>query len=47
MVPRALLMKCYLNKAVYSGDRKTMTFAAADMQQVAALADQNYCKWYV
>ncbi len=37
---RVLLMKCYLNKAVYTGDRKTITFNNADMQQVVTLADQ-------
>jgi hypothetical protein len=37
---RVLLMKCYLNKAVYTGDRKTINFNNADMQQVATLADQ-------
>lgn len=36
---RALLMKLYLNKGAY-GNRKTPTFAAADMNQVIALADQ-------
>ena len=36
---RALLMKCYLNKGVYAS-RATPTFAAADMNQVIALADQ-------
>lgn len=37
---RCLLMKCYLNKAVYAGDRKNITFNNADMQQVATIADQ-------
>jgi starch-binding outer membrane protein, SusD/RagB family len=37
---RFLLMKCYLNKAVYTGDRKTITFDNADMAQVVSLADQ-------
>jgi starch-binding outer membrane protein, SusD/RagB family len=37
---RFLLMKCYLNKAVYIGDRKTITFDNADMAQVVSLADQ-------
>jgi hypothetical protein len=36
---RVLLMKCYLNKGVYA-NRQTPTFAAADMNQVIALADQ-------
>jgi hypothetical protein len=36
---RCLLMKCYLNKAVYA-NRQTPTFAAADMNQVISLADQ-------
>ncbi len=36
---RALLMKCYLNKAVYV-NRANPTFAAADMNQVISLADQ-------
>lgn len=36
---RALLMKCYLNKGVYA-NRAAPTFAAADMNQVIALADQ-------
>lgn len=33
---KALLMKCYLNRGVYA-NRKTPTFAAADMDQVIAL----------
>jgi len=36
---RCLLMKCYLNRGVYSS-RQTPTFAAADMNQVITLADQ-------
>lgn len=36
---RALLMKLYLNKGVYA-NRAAPTFAAADMNQVIALADQ-------
>jgi hypothetical protein len=36
---RALLMKTYLNRAVYA-NRSSPTFAAADMNQVIALADQ-------
>jgi starch-binding outer membrane protein, SusD/RagB family len=36
---RVLLMKCYLNKGVYA-NRANPTFAAADMNQVIALADQ-------
>ena len=36
---RGLLMKCYLNKGVYA-TRSAPTFAAADMNQVIALADQ-------
>ncbi len=36
---RALLMKCYLNKGVYT-NRAAPTFDAADMQQVITLADQ-------
>jgi starch-binding outer membrane protein, SusD/RagB family len=36
---RALLMKCFLNKGVYA-NRAAPTFAAADMNQVIALADQ-------
>ncbi|RZL13427.1 MAG: RagB/SusD family nutrient uptake outer membrane protein, partial [Hymenobacter sp.] len=36
---RCLLMKCYLNRGVYS-NRQTPTFAAADMNQVISLADQ-------
>jgi hypothetical protein len=36
---RCLLMKCYLNKAVYT-NRQTPSFAAADMNQVISLADQ-------
>jgi hypothetical protein len=36
---RVLLMKCYLNKGVYA-NRQSPTFAAADMNQVIALADQ-------
>lgn len=36
---RALLMKCYLNRGVYA-NRAAPTFAAADMNQVIALADQ-------
>ncbi len=36
---KALLMKCYLNKAVYS-NRETPVFNAADMNQVIDLADQ-------
>lgn len=36
---RALLMKVYLNKGVYA-NRAAPTFAAADMNQVIALADQ-------
>ena len=36
---RALLMKVYLNKGVYS-NRATPTFAAGDMAQVITLADQ-------
>ena len=35
---RGLLMKCYLNRAVYA-NRATPTFAAADMNQVISLAD--------
>lgn len=37
---RALLMKLYLNKGVYTGSRKAPTFDAADMGQVISLADQ-------
>ncbi len=37
---RFLLMKCYLNKGVYAGDRKTIAFDNADMAQVSSLADQ-------
>lgn len=38
---RVLLMKCYLNKNIYSSaDRQSTTFAAADMNQVITLADQ-------
>ena len=36
---RCLLMKCYLNRGVYS-NRQTPTFAAADMNMVVSLADQ-------
>ena len=36
---RFLLMRCYLNKAVYA-NRATPTFSAADMNQVISLADQ-------
>ena len=36
---RCLLMKCYLNRGVYS-NRQAPTFAAADMNQVVTLADQ-------
>lgn len=36
---RAMLMKCYLNKGVYT-NRAAPTFAAADMNQVISLADQ-------
>lgn len=36
---KVLLMKCYLNKAVYQ-NRANPTFAQADMQQVITLADQ-------
>jgi starch-binding outer membrane protein, SusD/RagB family len=36
---KVLLMKCYLNKAVYT-NRATPTFAPADMNQVILLADQ-------
>ena len=36
---RVLLMKCYLNKGVYA-NRVAPTFAAPDMNQVIALADQ-------
>jgi starch-binding outer membrane protein, SusD/RagB family len=36
---RVLLMKCYLNKGVIA-NRQTPVFAAADMDQVIALADQ-------
>jgi starch-binding outer membrane protein, SusD/RagB family len=36
---KVLLMKCYLNKAVYA-NRAAPTFAAADMNQVITLADQ-------
>ena len=36
---KVLLMKCYINKAVYT-NRTTPTFAAADMNQVILLADQ-------
>jgi starch-binding outer membrane protein, SusD/RagB family len=36
---KALLMKCYLNKGVYA-NRTSPSFAAADMNQVIALADQ-------
>ncbi len=36
---RALLMKLYLNKGVYA-NRKSPTFAAADMNKVISLADQ-------
>lgn len=36
---RGLLMKCYLNRGVYT-NRATPTFAAADMNQVITLADQ-------
>jgi hypothetical protein len=37
---RTLLMKAYLNRGVYA-NRVTPTFAAADMNQVITLADQN------
>ncbi|MBC7947450.1 MAG: RagB/SusD family nutrient uptake outer membrane protein [Chitinophagaceae bacterium] len=39
---RVLLMKCYLNKGVFASNatRNAPTFAAADMNQVIALADQ-------
>ena len=39
---RVLLMKCYLNKGVWQSNasRLAPTFAAADMNQVIALADQ-------
>ena len=39
---RVLLMKCYLNKGVWASNaaRVAPTFAAADMNQVIALADQ-------
>lgn len=39
---RVLLMKCYLNKGVWkdNASRLAPTFAAADMNQVIALADQ-------
>ena len=39
---RVLLMKCYLNKGVWTSNatRVAPTFAAADMNQVIALADQ-------
>ena len=36
---RCLLMKCYLNRGVYT-NRAAPTFAAADMNQVITLADQ-------
>jgi starch-binding outer membrane protein, SusD/RagB family len=36
---KVLLMKCYLNKAVYA-NRANPTFSAADMNQVITLADQ-------
>ncbi len=36
---RGLLMKCYLNRGVYT-NRAAPTFAAADMNQVITLADQ-------
>ncbi len=36
---RALLMRCFLNKAVYA-NRASPNFAAADMNQVISLADQ-------
>jgi len=36
---RGLLMKCYLNRGVYT-NRSAPTFAAADMNQVITLADQ-------
>ncbi len=36
---KVLLMKCYLNKAVYA-NRSTPTFAVADMNQVVTLADE-------
>lgn len=36
---RGLLMKCYLNRGVYT-NRAAPTFAAADMNQVISLADQ-------
>lgn len=36
---RMLLMKCYLNRGVYT-NRAAPTFAAADMNQVITLADQ-------
>ncbi len=36
---KVLLMKCYLNKAVYA-NRTAPAFAAADMNQVISLADQ-------
>jgi hypothetical protein len=36
---RCLLMKCYLNRGVYT-NRQTPTFAATDMNQVITLADQ-------
>jgi hypothetical protein len=39
---RVLLMKCYLNRGVFASvqNRNAPTFAAADMNQVIALADQ-------
>jgi hypothetical protein len=43
---RALLMKLYLNKGVYTGSRKTPTFDAADMGQVISLADQIIASGY-
>jgi starch-binding outer membrane protein, SusD/RagB family len=37
---RALLMKIYLNKAVYAGDRKNITFNNTDLQQVVTIGNQ-------
>lgn len=42
---KVLLMKCYLNKAVYA-NRTAPVFAAADMNQVISLADQLTASGY-
>ena len=43
---RALMMKMLLNKGVYTGNRKTPTFEAGDMNQVITLADQILASGY-